>query len=348
MNQHVDSWPFVSVVIPVRNEAGFIADLIGAILKQDYLPDRVEVIVADGKSTDGTREILASLAGGAPSAGRRRESGPHRVDRPEYRRGAIQRGHHHTNRRPCVDRDGLHSSRMWRCWRRIRRPGLWADRSSMSLRQRSETPWLLPCRIRSAWVTPGIVTPGSRGTSRARNSRRSGDGCSIASACSTSGSCETRTTSSTTGFGARAARSSYRRGCNIHISCASVSDSCSSSTFSTASGGSRSSRNMDVRRRSVRWRPLFSTRPAWFSPWRGCGGASPSWRSHCRSRMPRRWGWQVLPRSVRTVFGVSMYLPVAIATMHAGYALGLGYGIWARFFHAGAWDAQGKMAAISR
>ena len=45
---------------------------------------------------------------------------------------------------------------------------------------------------------------------------------------------------------------------------------------------------------------------------------------------------------------VSMYVPAAIATMHAGYALGLGYGIWARFFHAGAWDAQGKMAAISR
>jgi GT2 family glycosyltransferase len=45
---------------------------------------------------------------------------------------------------------------------------------------------------------------------------------------------------------------------------------------------------------------------------------------------------------------VSSCVPVAIATMHAGYALGLGYGLWARFFRAGAWDAQGKMAAISR
>ena len=59
--QIADKFPFVSVVIPVRNEAGFIADLIGAILKQDYLPDRLEIIVADGQSTDGTREILASL-----------------------------------------------------------------------------------------------------------------------------------------------------------------------------------------------------------------------------------------------------------------------------------------------
>jgi len=47
-------------------------------------------------------------------------------------------------------------------------------------------------------------------------------------------------------------------------------------------------------------------------------------------------------------FRVSSYVPVTIATMHAGYALGLGYGIWARFFHADAWDSQGRMAAISR
>jgi succinoglycan biosynthesis protein ExoA len=50
----------------------------------------------------------------------------------------------------------------------------------------------------------------------------------------------------------------------------------------------------------------------------------------------------------RSGAGVSACLPVAIATMHAGYAWGLGYGMWARLFHAGAWDAEGKMAAISR
>jgi len=47
-------------------------------------------------------------------------------------------------------------------------------------------------------------------------------------------------------------------------------------------------------------------------------------------------------------FLVSSCVPIAIATMHAGYALGLGYGIWARFFHSDAWDSKGKMAAISR
>src|SRR4051794_35146555 len=66
MNQQMGFWPLVSVVIPVRNEAGFIADLIGAILSQDYPSDRLELIVADGRSTDGTREILASLQAEQP------------------------------------------------------------------------------------------------------------------------------------------------------------------------------------------------------------------------------------------------------------------------------------------
>ncbi len=53
--------PFVSVVMPVRNEAAFIERSLGAVLAQDYPQDRVEIIVADGMSTDGTRERLAAL-----------------------------------------------------------------------------------------------------------------------------------------------------------------------------------------------------------------------------------------------------------------------------------------------
>jgi GT2 family glycosyltransferase len=45
---------------------------------------------------------------------------------------------------------------------------------------------------------------------------------------------------------------------------------------------------------------------------------------------------------------VSSCVPVTIATMHAGYALGLAYGILMRFFRADAWSTQGKMATISR
>jgi GT2 family glycosyltransferase len=45
---------------------------------------------------------------------------------------------------------------------------------------------------------------------------------------------------------------------------------------------------------------------------------------------------------------VAACVPVAMATMHAGYAWGLAYGMWARLFHVRAWDPHGKMAAISR
>lgn len=53
--------PFVTVVMPVRNEADYIAGSLGAVLEQDYPSERMEIIVADGMSTDATREIVCSL-----------------------------------------------------------------------------------------------------------------------------------------------------------------------------------------------------------------------------------------------------------------------------------------------
>ncbi len=57
----MDALPFVSVVMPVRNEADFITRSVTAVLSQDYPRDRLEVIVADGRSTDGTREAIREL-----------------------------------------------------------------------------------------------------------------------------------------------------------------------------------------------------------------------------------------------------------------------------------------------
>jgi glycosyltransferase involved in cell wall biosynthesis len=54
--------PFVSVIIPVRNEARCISDCLEAVLAQDYPRERMEVVVADGMSNDGTRDILRTYA----------------------------------------------------------------------------------------------------------------------------------------------------------------------------------------------------------------------------------------------------------------------------------------------
>ena len=54
--------PFVSVVMPVRNEAAYIEHNLEIILAQDYPADRMEVLIADGMSEDGTREIVLKCA----------------------------------------------------------------------------------------------------------------------------------------------------------------------------------------------------------------------------------------------------------------------------------------------
>jgi succinoglycan biosynthesis protein ExoA len=56
-----DAAPFISVIVPVRNEEKFIAGTLRQLLEQDYDPRCFEVIVADGDSTDGTREVVADL-----------------------------------------------------------------------------------------------------------------------------------------------------------------------------------------------------------------------------------------------------------------------------------------------
>lgn len=54
--------PFVTVVIPCRNEAAFIRPVVAALLASLYPRDRLEVIFVDGMSTDGTRAIIEAAA----------------------------------------------------------------------------------------------------------------------------------------------------------------------------------------------------------------------------------------------------------------------------------------------
>ena len=55
------SLPFISIIMPIRNEASFIDQSLNAVLRQDYPADRMEVLVVDGMSTDGTREMVKKI-----------------------------------------------------------------------------------------------------------------------------------------------------------------------------------------------------------------------------------------------------------------------------------------------
>ena len=57
------SRPFVSVIMPVYNEGNFILRSLGALLDQTYRKDRMEIILADGMSTDNTRQLAEKIAG---------------------------------------------------------------------------------------------------------------------------------------------------------------------------------------------------------------------------------------------------------------------------------------------
>ena len=56
--------PFVSVILPIRNEQGAISRVLDCLLGQDYPRKRLEILVADGMSTDNTRSFVSAAAAG--------------------------------------------------------------------------------------------------------------------------------------------------------------------------------------------------------------------------------------------------------------------------------------------
>jgi glycosyltransferase involved in cell wall biosynthesis len=57
------SWrPFVSVLVPVRNEERYIERCLYSLARQDYPRERFEVLVIDGQSTDTTRQLVTRFA----------------------------------------------------------------------------------------------------------------------------------------------------------------------------------------------------------------------------------------------------------------------------------------------
>jgi glycosyltransferase involved in cell wall biosynthesis len=69
--------PFVSIVTPCRNEAAYIGRMLDSIFANEYPRDRFEVIIVDGMSDDGTRDVIADYASRYPMI--RMLDNPHRT-----------------------------------------------------------------------------------------------------------------------------------------------------------------------------------------------------------------------------------------------------------------------------
>jgi glycosyltransferase involved in cell wall biosynthesis len=70
MSRRVD----ISIVVPCRNEVRHIRPFLDCLLAQDFAQFKWEAIIADGMSTDGTREAIDEYGGRAPVR---------RIDNPE-------------------------------------------------------------------------------------------------------------------------------------------------------------------------------------------------------------------------------------------------------------------------
>ncbi len=55
------AYPFISIIIPVRNRPDDIAQCLESLLKLDYPPDEKEIIVVDDASDDNTADVVSSF-----------------------------------------------------------------------------------------------------------------------------------------------------------------------------------------------------------------------------------------------------------------------------------------------
>lgn len=62
----MESFPFVTLIMPIRNEGAFIAHSLGSVCAQDYPHERMELLIADGMSTDETRDVITCVTAAYP------------------------------------------------------------------------------------------------------------------------------------------------------------------------------------------------------------------------------------------------------------------------------------------
>ena len=55
-------FPFISIIIPIRNEEDKIFSTLNSIINQNYQSDRIEIIISDGCSYDNTINIIKEIA----------------------------------------------------------------------------------------------------------------------------------------------------------------------------------------------------------------------------------------------------------------------------------------------
>jgi glycosyltransferase involved in cell wall biosynthesis len=341
------SLPFVSVVIPVRNEAAFIAQLVTSIFAQDYPSECLEVIVADGMSTDGTREILNELTAArtelvvVDNPGRIVSTGLN-LAIARARGDVIVRIDGHAVIAP----DFL--------------------RQNVALLDEHPEAWSVGGPIRHAATT----TFG--GAVAIAMSHRLGVGNASHRYPEYEGYVEgaqfpaiRRWVFDRIGtFDERLVRNQddefnfriHQAGGRVYIS-----PRVRYSYFVRSSAGQLFRQYfqygfwripvLEKHRRPTTWRQLAPTLFLALCAILGIAGAW--WREPAVAiAVPAAYLIALCVAASGTVresgVRVSASVPVAIATMHAAYGLGLGYGIWARLFHARAWDTQGQMATISR
>jgi len=58
--------PRVTIAMPAYNEEHYLEACVASVQAQDYPRDQIEILIADGRSTDRTREIIARLAAADP------------------------------------------------------------------------------------------------------------------------------------------------------------------------------------------------------------------------------------------------------------------------------------------
>ena len=76
--------PLVSLILPVRDEARFIERNLDALAAQTYPHDCLEILVADGQSTDGTPDKVRAFAAAHGGLSIRLLDNPQRIKPPGF------------------------------------------------------------------------------------------------------------------------------------------------------------------------------------------------------------------------------------------------------------------------